>query len=72
MLLEDVFTSIMLFLPELVKGVVALVIIVDPFGNIPIFISLTKNMDEQQRSNTFRTAVLTGLILLFAFTVAGQ
>ncbi len=62
----------MLFLLDLVKGTIALFLVVDPLGNIPIFIGLTKNMDDAQRTSTFRSAVLTGLFLLFAFALAGQ
>jgi multiple antibiotic resistance protein len=61
-----------LFLLDLVKGMIALFIVVDPLGNIPIFIGLTRNMDDAQRTSTFRSAVLTGLLLLFAFALAGQ
>jgi len=62
----------MLFLLDLVKGTIALFIVVDPLGNVPIFIGLTKNMDDAQRKNTFRSAIITGLILLFLFAFAGQ
>jgi multiple antibiotic resistance protein len=61
-----------LFLLDLVKSIIALFIVVDPLGNVPIFISLTKNMDETQRKNTFRSAIITGLIVLFLFAFAGQ
>ena len=62
----------MLFLLDLVKGTIALFIVVDPLGNVPIFIGLTKNMDDAQRKNTFRSAIITGLILLFLFAFSGQ
>jgi len=62
----------MLFLLDLVKGTIALFIVVDPLGNVPIFLGLTKNMDETQRKNTFRAAIITGSMLLFLFTFAGQ
>jgi len=72
MFAEDVLASIMLFLPELAKGTIALFIVVDPLGNVPIFIGLTENVKETERKKTFRTATITGLILLFAFALAGQ
>jgi len=62
----------MLFLIDLMKGTIALFLVVDPLGNIPIFVGLTKNMDEAQRKNIFRSAIVTGLILLFLFAFAGQ
>ncbi len=63
------------FLPlfsDLVKMVIALFIVVDPLGNVPIFMSLTKNMDESQRRKTFQLATITGLLLLTFFSLVGQ
>jgi len=47
---------------EIVKGVIALFIIVDPLGNVPIFLGLTEKMSTEERSKTFRTATLVGLV----------
>ncbi|MDQ1280634.1 MAG: multiple antibiotic resistance protein [Thermoproteota archaeon] len=69
---EDLTLLIMTFLPELVKGIIALFIVVDPLGNIPIFVSLTDKTNLQQRRKIFNTATIVGLILLLSFTLAGQ
>jgi len=60
------------FLSELTKAIVALFIIVDPFGNIPIFIGLTESVPETQRKKIYNTAVLVGTILLLVFAFTGQ
>ncbi|MEM2464845.1 MAG: MarC family protein [Candidatus Bathyarchaeia archaeon] len=60
------------FLPALTKSVISLFIIVDPLGNIPIFIGLTEGLREKERRKVFRTATITGFILLLAFAVAGN
>ncbi|MBS7657271.1 MarC family protein [Candidatus Bathyarchaeota archaeon] len=60
------------FLIDLMKGTIALFLVVDPLGNIPIFVGLTKNVDEVKRRSVFRSAILTGLVVLFLFTFAGQ
>jgi multiple antibiotic resistance protein len=57
---------------ETVKGVIALFIIVDPLGNIPIFLGLTGEMNKEERRKTLRTATLVGLILLLCFALAGH
>jgi multiple antibiotic resistance protein len=59
-------------LQNLIKGTIALFIILDPIGNIPIFMSLTKEMNTEDRSKVFRTATLVGLVLLLIFTIAGN
>jgi len=52
--------------------VLALFIVVDPFGNLPIFIGLTEKMEPQQRKRVFHSATLIGFILLLVFALAGQ
>lgn len=59
-------------IPNLAKAILALFIIVDPFGNIPIFIGLTEKMTQPQRRRVFRSATLTGLILLLVFALTGH
>jgi multiple antibiotic resistance protein len=59
-------------LPDLAKHVIELFIVVDPIGNIPIFMGLTKQLNSEQRRSSFRTATLTGFLLLSAFALAGQ
>jgi multiple antibiotic resistance protein len=60
------------FIIELVKAVIALFIIVDPFGNIPIFVGLTESMEKNQRKKIFNIAILVGFVLLLLFAFAGQ
>ena len=56
---------------DLIKMTVALFIVVNPLGSVPIFVSLTKDMDKLQRKRTYNLAILTGLILLAFFAVVG-
>lgn len=60
------------FLLALTKSIISLFIIVDPLGNIPIFLSLTAGIREQDRRRVFRTATITGFVLLLAFATAGN
>ena len=57
---------------DLIKMTVALFIVVNPLGSVPSFVSLTQDMDKQQRKRTYHLAILTGLILLAFFTLVGQ
>ncbi len=59
-------------LPALTKSIISLFIIVDPFGNIPIFIGLTEKIGREERKKIFHTATLAGLVLLLAFAIAGK
>ncbi len=57
---------------DLLKATVALFVIVDPLGPVPIFASLTKGMDREQKRQIFRTAAIVGGALLAAFALVGQ
>lgn len=60
-----------LFISELGKAALALFIIVDPFGNIPIFVGLTENVPDAQRKKVYNTATIVGMVLLLVFAFAG-
>jgi len=57
---------------DLIKAIVSLFVIIDPFGNVPIFISLTQKATMAKRNKIFRTATSVSLILLLVFALAGQ
>jgi multiple antibiotic resistance protein len=60
------------FVINVAKAALVLFIIVDPFGNIPIFLGLTQSMTGNQRKKIFNTAILVSFILLLVFSFAGQ
>ena len=68
----DIVAEIIGMLPDLVKGTIALFIIIDPFGNVPILVSLTAKMSREEREKAFHTATLVGLVLLLFFAMAGR
>ena len=67
----DVTLDLVLFISEFVKAAIALFIIVDPFGNIPIFVGLTENVQDAQKKKVYNTATIVGVILLLVFAFAG-
>jgi multiple antibiotic resistance protein len=60
------------FIFDVVKAIIALFIIVDPFGNIPVFMGLTEKIEISQRKKVYNTATLVGFILLIVFAFTGQ
>ena len=60
------------FLVDLLKATVALFVIVDPLGPVPIFANLTKPLTREQKLKVFRTATIVGAVLLAAFAIVGQ
>ena len=67
----DVTLDLVLFISEFVKAAIALFIIVDPFGNIPIFVGLTENVQDAQKKKVYNTATIVGVILLLVFAFTG-
>jgi multiple antibiotic resistance protein len=60
------------FVTDLTRAAIALFIIVDPFGNIPIFMGITGNLPDDQRKKVYNTATLVGSALLLIFAFTGQ
>ena len=67
----DITLDLTLFISEFGKAALALFIIVDPFGNIPIFVGLTENVQDAQKKRVYNTATIVGVILLLVFAFAG-
>jgi multiple antibiotic resistance protein len=67
----DIRLDLTLFISEFGKAALALFIIVDPFGNIPIFVGLTENVQDAQKKKVYNTATIVGVILLLVFAFAG-
>jgi multiple antibiotic resistance protein len=59
-------------LTDIVKAALVLFIIVDPFGNVPIFMGLTEKFSNAQRSKVFNTAIFVGVVLLLVFAFTGH
>ncbi|MBO3802876.1 MAG: MarC family protein [Candidatus Brockarchaeota archaeon] len=59
------------FAVQILRAVIALFVIIDPIGNIPIFMSLTEGMTSAQRRKVIEVASITGLALLVTFAVFG-
>src|SRR6266566_1052846 len=57
---------------DLVRATVALFIIVDPIGLVPIFSNVTSNMPDPDRAKMYRVVIYTGASLLTIFALVGQ
>ncbi len=57
---------------SLVKVFIMLFVVMDPSGNIPIFMALTKGMSERERKKELNYAVVVTTILLLLFAFLGK
>jgi len=56
----------------MVKGFIILFVVIDPPGNIPIFIAVTKGMQKEERKRELNQAVIVATILLLVFAFLGK
>lgn len=56
---------------SLVYAVALLFFIFDPFASLPIFISMTKNMDDKEKMKAANNAIIVAAILFLIFTLIG-
>jgi multiple antibiotic resistance protein len=59
------------FIQDLVKSTITLLVVIDPVGIVPIFMSLTLKMERVKRTEISKTIVITASGLLFVFAFAG-
>jgi multiple antibiotic resistance protein len=59
------------FLVDVVRSTIALFVVIDPIGSVPVFIVLTQKMQREERASVTKTAIITTAGLLFVFAVAG-
>lgn len=55
-----------------IEAILALFAIVDPIGNIPIFLGVTEHIGESESQKAFNTAVGVSVIILLIFSFAGN
>ena len=56
---------------DLIRSTIALFVVMDPIGSVPLFIAMTQKMEKKERASVTKTAVITAAILLIVFAVAG-
>ena len=51
---------------------VTMFVIMDPIGNVPIFLSVTRRLSPKQRSRSALLAVVTAALVITGFAVGGR
>ena len=59
------------FQTDIITSVIALFVVIDPIGNIPLFIAFTKKLQKAEHKPVSKTAILTAAALLLLFGMAG-
>ncbi|PZT49097.1 hypothetical protein B6S12_00445 [Helicobacter valdiviensis] len=56
---------------SILLGAVAIIAVLNPFGNLPQFISMTDELDKQMRQGLFRNILYTSFIIVIVFLLVG-
>jgi multiple antibiotic resistance protein len=70
-ILQTVFSVPKMVGYDTLKSTIALFVVIDPIGTVPLFIALTERMGKEERKAVSKTAVITSGVLLVVFAVAG-
>jgi multiple antibiotic resistance protein len=62
----------MSFEASLFNSFLTLLVIVDPFGNVPIFLALTKDLHPLERKRTVMKSVFAATVMIVAFALVGE
>jgi len=60
------------FFENLIKSTIALFVVIDPVGSVPLFIALTEKMEKNERKAVSKIAIVTAAALLTVFAIAGS
>ncbi|HEY9485465.1 MAG TPA: MarC family protein [Nitrososphaeraceae archaeon] len=69
--LQDLLTVSDTFQNDIITSVIALFVVIDPIGNIPLFIAFTKKLEKAEHKTVSKTAIITAAALLLLFGIAG-
>ena len=70
--LQDLLSVSDTFQNDIITSVIALFVVIDPIGNIPLFIAFTKKLEKAEHKTVSKTAIITAAALLLLFGVAGN
>jgi multiple antibiotic resistance protein len=69
--LQDLLSVSDTFQNDIITSVIALFVVIDPIGNIPLFRAFTKKLEKAEHKTVSKTAIITAAALLLLFGVAG-
>jgi multiple antibiotic resistance protein len=56
---------------DLLKSTIALFVVLNPIGTVPLFIAITQKMEKEERKAVSKTAIITSGTVLIVFAVGG-
>jgi multiple antibiotic resistance protein len=69
--IQDLLSVSDTFQNDIITSIIALFVVIDPIGNIPLFIAFTKKLEKAEHKTVSKTAIITAAALLLLFGIAG-
>lgn len=57
---------------NVIADALTLIAILNPFGNVPLFVSMSDGMDKEVRTKLFKTIAVTGFCIMLIFGLVGE
>lgn len=57
---------------EIFTETLMLVAVLNPFGNVPLFVGMTEKMEKETREKLFKTIAVTGFFIMWLFSLVGE
>lgn len=57
---------------DIISAFITLLFVMDPLGNVPVFLSILKNVDEKRRQRVLARELLIALVVLLIFLWGGS
>jgi multiple antibiotic resistance protein len=67
----DLFSFFNIFGDDLLRSTIALFVVINPIGTIPLFASITQKMQKKEHNMVLKTTVITAGTLLMVFAALG-
>lgn len=61
-----------MFFHNVIADALTLIAILNPFGNVPLFVSMSDGMDKEVRAKLFKTIAITGFCIMLIFGCVGE
>ncbi len=66
------FSFLNIYENDILRSTIALFVVINPIGTIPLFTIITQKMQKKDRNTVSKTTVITAGALLMIFAVAGN
>ena len=61
-----------MFFHNVIADALTLIAILNPFGNVPLIVTMTEGMDKEVRAKLYKTVAVTAFFIMLIFGLVGE